>query len=413
MRPKRLSVLLLCDDLPGSANTILDHIRAFGRHSRHQIKTFNPRGMPRIASLDLNEFDVVVIHYSLVLINDGYISRDFRDKLRRFRGLKVQFLQDEYRWVDDMTAASRDLGIHVLFTAVPEPAAGLLYDSRLPGVRRVHTLTGYVPDGIEQWPGRPLRERALDVAYRGRNLPFWLGRLAHEKQQIAELFLERAAAYGLRTDIGWLEQDRLYGDRWIEFIASSRATLGTESGASIVDFDGSIERAVREYLTVRPAASFEEVDEAVLGPFEGNVRINVVSPRVFEAAALRTALVMYPGEYSETVTPDEHYIVLERDFSNLDGVVARLRDDAFMKALVERAHEHLVRSGRWSYAAFVRQFDDVVAEEAFTTRGPSLAPRHRIAGAERWLRVQQDRLVRAASRLRRAPAQAGRGGAMG
>jgi hypothetical protein len=71
-----------------------------------------------------------------------------------------------------------------------------------------------------------------------------------------------------------------------------------------------------------------------------------------------------------------------------------------MTALVERAHAHLVRSGRWSYAAFIKQFDQVVSEEARSARGPSLAPRHRVAGAERWLRVQRQRLARGASKLR-------------
>ena len=404
MPAKRLSILLLCDDEPGNASTILDHINAFGRYSRHQVKRFNPRGMPRIAALDLNEFDVVVIHYSLVLINDSYVSSDFREKLRRFRGLKVQFLQDEYRWVDAMTAVGRDIGIHVLFTVVPEPAAGQLYDSRLPGVRRVLTLTGFVPENVRERPIRPLRLRPIDVGYRGRDLPWWLGRLAYEKQDIARQFRERAPAYGLRTDIGWLEKDRIYGHRWVEFVESSRATLGTESGASIADFDGSVERVTRKHLAATPGATFEEVHEAVLRPYEGNVRINVVSPRVFEAAALGTVLVMYPGEYSGVVSPGQHYLVLEKDFSNMDEVAAKLRDDAFMSALADRAHDHLVRSGRWSYETFVKEFDEVVAEEAVTARGPSLAPRHRVAGGERWLRVQRARLLRGAARLRRSSA---------
>src|SRR5579859_165595 len=215
---KRLSILLLCDDRPGNANTILDHIEAFRRYSRHQIRTFNPVDMSRSLALDLNEFDAVVIHYSLVLSQERHVSKDFRDKLRRFRGLKVQFMQDEYRWVDRATNASRDIGVGLLFTAAQEPAAGQLYDSRLPGVRRVYTLTGYVPEDLEHLPRRAVRDRPVDVGYRGRDLPYWLGRLTQEKQWIAQGFVERAPAYGLRTDIGWREQDRIYGRRWIDFI---------------------------------------------------------------------------------------------------------------------------------------------------------------------------------------------------
>jgi len=251
----------------------------------------------------------------------------------------------------------------------------------------VQTLTGYVPESLQNVPRLPLIERPIDVGYRGRDLPFWLGRLTQEKQWIAQGFLARVSAHDLRTDIAWREQDRIYGDRWVEFIASCRATLGTESGASIADFDGSAERAVRAFWASHPGASYDEVHEAVLRPYEGNVVVNVISPRVFEAASLGTGLVMFPGEYSGIVSPGEHYIVLKKDFSNVDEVVGRLKDDQFMTTLTERAHDHLVKSGRWSYASFIREFDDILTEEADTVHGPGRAPRHRLAEMERALNV--------------------------
>lgn len=380
-------ILLLCDDRTGNANTILDHINAMVRFSRHQVRTFNPRSMRRSWALDLDEFDVVVVHYSMVLSHSVYVSPALMDKLRRFRGLKVQFLQDDYRWVDQATAASRDAGIQVLFTVAPEPAAGQLYDERLPGVRRVQTLTGYVPEDLAARPVKPLAGRGIDVGYRARDLPFWYGRLSREKAWIGQRFAELAPAYGLKCDIGWRENERLYGARWIDFVASSRATLGCESGASIADFDGGIEEGVRAYLRQHPGAPYEEVHEAVLKPYEGNVVVHVISPRVFEAAALGTALVMFPGEYSGVVRPNEHYIPLEKDFSNMDEVVAGLRDERFLIDLTQRAHADLIVSGKWSFRAFVREFDDVIDEEAKVKRGPGLAARWRIANVERVVRV--------------------------
>jgi len=380
-------VLLICDDRSGLPNTVLDHIDAFRRYSHHDIRTFNTRGMARSIALDLDHFDVVVIHYSVVISSPQYFPPDFYAKLKRFRGLKIEFIQDDYRWVDRETAASRDIGINVLFTVAPEPAAGQLYDERLPGVRRVQTLTGYVPDNLRDRPLRPLDERPVDVGYRARDLPFWLGRLAREKAWIGQRFLELAPAYGLRCDIAWTEHDRIYGDRWVEFVSSCRATLGTESGASIADFDGSVEAAVLTYLNAHPAASYEQVHDAVLQPYEGNVVIKVISPRIFEAASLGTAMVLFPGDYSGVVRRDEHYIGLEKDFSNMDEVVHKLRDDTFIAAMTKRTLDHLINSGRWSYQAFITQFDQVVDEEASTKRGPSTALRYRMAKAERAIKV--------------------------
>jgi len=393
-------ILLICDDRRGHANTVLDHINAFGRFSRHQVLTFNTKSMRRSLALDLDDFDVVVVHYSVVLSSPLYMSSSFMDKLRRYRGLKIEFLQDDYRWVNQATEAARDAGINVLFTVAPEPAAGKLYDQLLPGVRRVLTLTGFVPDNLVGRPVVALAERKLDVAYRARDLPFWLGKLSREKALIGQGFAERAPGYGLRVDISSREHDRIYGARWIEFLSSARATLGTESGASIADFDGGAERAVRAYLRIHPAAPFDEVHRAVLEPYEGNVVVNVISPRVFEAAALGTALVMFPGRYSGVVTAGRHYIQLEKDFSNMDEVVAQLRDDAQVRELTARAREDLIDSGRWSFASFIKEFDQVVDEEATSRRGHFAARRWRVAKIERAMQVPsvRVRLFRAVQR---------------
>ncbi len=380
-------ILLLCDDRRTNPNAVLDHIAAFRRFSRHAVHAFNPLGLDRSVALDLAEFDAVVIHYSIVLSDPYHVSADLRGKLRRFAGLKVQLIQDEYRWVDRTAAASREAGIGVLFTVASGAAAAQLYDERLPGVRRVHTLTGYAPEDLAGRPVVPLEERRIDVGYRGRDLPFWMGRLSQEKVRIGEGFLERAPAYGLRTDIAWREPDRIYGARWIDFISSCRATLGTESGASIADFDGSVEQAVRAYLHAHPGASYDEVDAAVLYRYEGNVVVNVVSPRVFEAAALGTALVMFPGEYSGVVSPGRHYIALDKDFGNMADVVEQLRDDRLVSEMTARARQDLIESGRWSHRAFIEQFDRVVSEEVHRAPRRRTLRRYPVARFERSLRV--------------------------
>ena len=53
------SILLFCDDNPSHADTILQHIGAFKRWSRHTVRTFNPRGLKDSKHLDLEEFDAV------------------------------------------------------------------------------------------------------------------------------------------------------------------------------------------------------------------------------------------------------------------------------------------------------------------------------------------------------------------
>lgn len=358
---KPLSVLLLCDDDRGHANTILDQLAAIRALSAHKIFLFNPLGLAGSRFLDLDDFDVLVIHYSIAIVSHRHLAPGFYERIRRFQGLKVQLIQDDYRWVDDITAIMRHLGIHVLFTLVPEAEIPKIWnDSRLPGVEKFTYLAGYVPDSLLAKKTPAFGDRPLDVGYRGRVLPYWLGWIGQEKVWIAQGFLDRATKAGLLCDVAWKESDRIYGGRWVDFIASCKATLGTESGATITDFDGSVERAVKQYVAEHPHADFFEVHHEVLAPFEGNVRMNVISPRVFEAVALRTGLILFPGEYSGVVRPWDHYIPLAKDFGNFGEVVASLRDAKTMQQRIERAYEEIAKSERYSLRGFIRSFDDVL-----------------------------------------------------
>jgi hypothetical protein len=357
-----LSVLVLCDNSRTHASNLREHLDALAGYSRHRVRLYNAKGVPRSRFLDLDAFDVVVIHYSLVITSDNYLAPWLRERIREFEGLKVQFLQDEYRWVDAVTAMMRWLGIDVLFSIVPRASLPALYEGRLDGVEIIPTLAGFVPEKpppVRRLP--PLSRRPIDVGYRGRVLPYWIGALSQEKIAIAKGFLARASAYGLECDIAWSEADRIYGDAWTRFLSSCRTTLGTESGSSLTDFDGSVERATLVYLEDHPDAAFEEVFDAVLAPYEGNVMMNVISPRVFEAAALHTGLVLFPGEYGGVLEPERHYIALEKDFSNMDAVAAAIRDDRLLERMTQQAYEDLIASGRYSLRTFVEQFDEAIA----------------------------------------------------
>ena len=67
---------------------------------------------------------------------------------------------------------------------------------------------------------------------------------------------------------------------------------------------------------------------------------------------------MFPGWYNGILKPDVHYIKLEKDFSNMESVVQRLRDDEALTTIADRAFQDLIASG--SYAA--DKLGELVAE---------------------------------------------------
>jgi hypothetical protein len=354
-------MLLLCDYRPNEATTVTDHVDAIRRLSRAAVYVLPSLGdIPD--SLDLETFDGLIIHYNIIMSDDEYLSPLARWRISRYSGVKAAFIQDEYRFVNATISAMDALGIQILFSCVPPDQVTKVYPrSRLPKLAKVaNVLTGYVPDALLAAGVLPYESRTIDVGYRGRRLPPWLGALAQEKVQIAERIVADPAVNGLKLDISCEESDRLYGAAWTEFVGACRAVLGVESGASVFDFDGSIEGAVRQHLATAPDTQFEELQKLYFADLEGRIRLNQISPRSFEAAALGTLMVLYPGEYSGILQPWRHYVPLERDHSNIGEVVDTIRDPVRWAEITRRAREEVALNPLYSYQAMVDTVDNAM-----------------------------------------------------
>lgn len=359
MRP--LEILLLCDYRGGIAATVREHVDSLVRCSAHHVRRVSILGdLP--PHLDLGHFDAVVIHYSLIACHEGYLSAGARAALWKFRGLKAIFIQDEYRFVDATIAALREIGVDILFTCVPQDEIEKVYSSdRLPGVRKINVLTGYVPERLLSRVVKPYAERRIDVGYRARKVPAWLGELGREKYEIGRNFQQDASRDGFVLDISFREEDRLYGDGWVEFVCNCKAMLGVESGASVFDFSGEIQRKVEAHERRNPGVEFQTLKELYFADAEGKIALNQISPRCFEAAALRTLLVMYEGEYSGRMQPWRHYVPLKKDHSNHAEVVAVLKDPVRAGEIIEAAYREVASNSGNTFRAFVAEFDGVIS----------------------------------------------------
>lgn len=391
----RLDLLLLCDFVKGNASTIIDHVAGLEKFSRHAIYIFNSKGDVS-DRLDLERFDGVIIHYSLVACMDTYIGPNLRAAIRKFRGLKAVFIQDEYRWINDTTDALRDLGVHILFGCVPQEIVDEVYaPDRLPDVVRETVLTGYVPHQLLHKKLPRFEDRSIDVGYRARKVPDWLGSFGQEKWIIAERFQKDAKSYDLICDISTQEEDRIYGDGWIKFLANCKAVLGTESGASIFDYTGEIQRNVEGHLARCPGTSFETLRDLYFKSEDGRVVLSVISPRCFEAAALQTLMILYDGHYSGRLEPWRHYVPLRKDHSNMAEVVEVLRDPQRAQEIIDCAYREVALNPDNCFEAMVRQVDRAI-DRAFRPEMAKTKP----AYVERSLTLVFEREQRRARKLK-------------
>ncbi len=358
-----MKVLLLCDYRWSHAPTITDHINSLLRYSENSVYRYsglveNNGDLPDWLNLDV--FDAVIVHYSIFVAVEHYLSDKSKARLAQYQGVKAVFLQDEYRFVNKSIEGINTVGADIIFTCVPEKGIPQVYPpEQVGGAKAVNVLTGYVSDALKNIPPKELGERKYDVSYRGRKYPAWHGRLGREKWEIAKQFKKKTRWKGLKTNISYREKDRVHGANWVELIRNSRSVLGVESGASVFDFTGEISTSVEtiSYLLGEKRFDYDQVREDYFADLEDKIGLEQISPRVFEAISLRTLCILYEGDYSGVVKANEHYLPLKKDFSNIDEVCKKLKDDYYVAEIVKNAYVELVHSEKYSNQSFVKLFD--------------------------------------------------------
>ncbi len=288
---------------------------------------------------------------------------DLREKVRRFDGLKIQFLQDEYRWVDDLTGMLRHLEVDALYTCGRRRRRGGSTASGSP-TWSSSTRSPASSPSTSSTAGRPRsssgRSRSATAAGASRRGSVRSARRRSRSRGASSR--GRAATACAATSPG-ARTTASTGAGGTGFLASCR-TYARHRERRV---DGRLRPSDRaadasSTSTAAPARVVRRGPPRDARALRGQRVINVISPRVLEAAALRTGLVAFPGGYSDAIRAWETYIPLEKDFSNMDDVVERSATsrapgaDRAGPRGARRVRPLLVRN-------LLRGFDDFVEEE--------------------------------------------------
>ncbi|HEX6491511.1 MAG TPA: hypothetical protein VF002_09100 [Gaiellaceae bacterium] len=335
--------------------------------TRHEIVYWNagysvPRAIRRLA------VDAVILDNTLLVARwapEFSARRPTFDWLADVEALKLAFPQDEYNHAHVLDDWLADLGVDVVFSVFGPQRHQLLYPRLSTTARFEKCLTGYVDElDVARRAAEvlPHDRRGLDLAYRAQALTPRFGRLGQLKHTVAETVAPAARAAGLRVDISTDLRDAVLGERWFTFVASARAVLGSESGASAIDRRGELVVAERSMLAEQPSLAFADFDAAMPAGWDGQLP-GSLGPRHLEAAAARTCQVLVEGGYDGVLEPEVHYLPVRPDGSDAGAVVERLADHQLVETTAARAYADLVLSGRYGYAALAAQLERVLDEE--------------------------------------------------
>jgi hypothetical protein len=335
--------------------------------TRHEIVYWNagysvPRAIRRLP------VDAVILDNTLLVARwapEFAARRPTFDWLGDVDALKIAFPQDEYNHAHVLDDWLADLGVDVVCSVFGPEHRELLYPRLAATARFEKCLTGYVDElDVTRHAAvvLPHDRRGLDLAYRAQALTPRFGRLGQLKHTVADAVAPTARAAGLRVDVSTDLRDAVLGNRWFPFIASARAVLGSESGASAIDRRGELVAAERTMLAEQPGLVFADFDAAMPAGWDGQLP-GSVGPRHLEAAAARTCQVLVEGGYDGVLEPEVHYLPVRADGSDAGAVVERLADHKLVEATATRAYADIVLSGRYSYAALATQLERVLEEE--------------------------------------------------
>jgi len=373
--------------------TIRQHLDTLERLPSAWVLPYNAvNGIP--SWLGRLDFDVVVLDTTILCMRwtPGYEAwRRRSDWIAELDALKIALPQDEYHHSDTLDEWLDDVGVTVIGTVLGDRHRAELYPRMAKKAAFYELLTGYIDEGAaERMRPRlePLERRRLDIVYRARNLPYWLGSHGQLKHRIGEAVAEHAPGLGLRTDISTRQAQTVLGDAWLDFMASGRATIGAESGSSTLDRRGELSAHLDELLTDNPELTFEEYARQ-MPPGWDDYEFFAISPRHLEAVVTKTAQILVEGSYSGVLEAGRHYVPVRRDLSDLDEALEALGDHALLERLAEQAYTDIYESGRFGFRRLTDTVEQMMGEHARPgRRGGGAAPLRPLAetaaAAEGW-----------------------------
>lgn len=368
MTARRRRVLLIYS--ASDANTTFSYQHAWPRHfAAHPAFTVTPLNLARHgirdrvgAALAVRRWrgDAIVLLHS-VFSNTRQLAGRLFDAVARRPEPKAFFIGNEYKLMPEKMAFCEDLRLDLLISQATSPEVHALYRARLGCA-----VTGIPNTGLDLalfTPRRPNAPRPVDLGYRAEASPRYLGHA--EREEIADYFRDHATRFGLTVDVSLTSSDRFDEAGWAEFLNRCRGQLGTEAGGDYFELTDRTRLAVIEYEKQNPGASMAEIRRLFFDDYPHPVPLRIMSGRQVEAAGTRTVQILFEGHYDGYFHPDEHYIPLKKDFSNVEDVVRKLRDAAYAAQVADNAHR-LVTS-ELTYEMLIDRFAGALAMVASPT----------------------------------------------
>jgi hypothetical protein len=285
---------------------------------------------------EISNYDLIVLLHStnadsmlpLLLLESYFNSR---------KGKLLMFMGNEYCLMPEKIDFINEVEVDYVASQLPEDAARWLYSD----CSKSKLLL--VPHALNQKVYRPYQDhhnRPIDIGFIGDRYSYSIGDV--ERTELAEYFAQNSLRQKISTDIRIGRKLRIPRDAYVEFLNSTRGTIGAESGTYYLEKTDRTQKEVEAFLSRHPKAIFEEVHERFFKNYSNPVNGKAISSRHFEAVGTKTCQILLEGNYNGILKPNTHYISLNKDYSNMDEVLEKFGDQDFLKEMAKNTYEYVL-----------------------------------------------------------------------
>jgi hypothetical protein len=288
----------------------------------------------------IKQYDLIIILHSatgvlLGLSADTIIYKFLRSALQLRKGKIIFFVGNEFKAMRPKIEFVRELQVEYVASQLPQDIADWLYAD-------CEAKVISVPHALNECIFRPeigLKDRQIDIGARSYDYPWFLG--DRERYNIFQFF-SNLKSNSLVLDISLDPGRRFDRTGWARFLNACKGTIGTEAGTSFLENDDRTRHAVEKFLRQHPSATFDEIHKKFFVEYVNPVSGKCISSRHFDAIGTKTCQIMFPGRFNDILVADEHYIALNRDFSNIQDVLGRFMDVNYRQRMVDRTYEYVL-----------------------------------------------------------------------
>ncbi|WP_024954320.1 hypothetical protein [Sulfurospirillum arcachonense] len=339
----------------------------------------------------ITSYELIVLLHSTNADNLIYL-KNILYILEKRKGFLVSFVGNEVNvpntYMKDRISILKQLEPNYIFTQLLANTGTWLYEDC------INSKVISIPHALNNkafYPIKNLASRNIDLGVRSFKYDIHLG--DKERNDFFNVINKNSKKYNLLCNISCDPNKRFNRIQWADFLNNCKGTIATEAGtyylekddkmvieiqkflsekrkeeggitiekdSSIFDFYHFLPKKMKEFIKyiyykysdtlnikyeylISEEEKFNEVYLYIIKNYDRcEFYSKAISSRHFDAIGTKTSLLMLEGRYNDILIPNEHFIEIKKDYSNLESQLEKFKDISYIENMASVTLEYVL-----------------------------------------------------------------------